>query len=466
VAKAPRYIAEFIGTYVLVLTVGCNVLGKTGEVAVLSIAFSLMIMIMALGSVSGGHFNPAVSVALALCKQANFGMKEAVTYSLMQILGGIAAGFTYYIFIFHETFNLQPSHEHNVFAAFGVELLYTTFLVYVVLNCASDRLCSDKGKNHYTALAVGSTVLAGGYTCGHISGGTFNPAVAIGIDIASAHRGIGWCAAYLGIHLLASALAAVLFRVTRSSEFSMPQKMRDEGGESGARDPRRRSDKFVAEVIGTFFLCVTVGLAVAAKAPVIPIAGALLAVVYALGDVSGAHVNPAVTVAIDVAQGGRKADVFQVNLSAMYIGAQLIGALLGFVVATAISGHSFHLQPRNDEATSAALAEFVATTVLGLVVLSTATVARPSFENIGAQIHGLAIGFTIFGLGMAIGPVSGGSLNPAVSIAIDVNHWIWGGAKESGSRAMMYMFAELAGGAAAGALFSTLFAHSQYGKAI
>ncbi|CAK0856721.1 unnamed protein product [Prorocentrum cordatum] len=90
--KAPQLVAEFLGSFVLVLTVGLNVLGQSTAGA-FSIAAALMSMIYALGDVSGAHFNPAVTVAVAAIAQHK--PKDVIPYVAAQALGGFSAALTY-----------------------------------------------------------------------------------------------------------------------------------------------------------------------------------------------------------------------------------------------------------------------------------------------------------------------------------------------------------------------------------
>jgi aquaporin Z len=177
--KAAKYVGEFIGTYILVLTVGfCVLTGTAGAWAVTSIACSLMVMIYALGNVSGANFNPAVSLALALAGKMEWG--QALTYMGIQILAGIFAGITYGICMW-EIFDGGVAMGHTWGQAALAEIIYTFMLCFVVLNVAASK---DKG-NQYFGLAIGFVVIAGGYGAGSISGGCFNPAVAFGIDFSS-----------------------------------------------------------------------------------------------------------------------------------------------------------------------------------------------------------------------------------------------------------------------------------------
>ena len=86
-------VSEFIGTYLLVLTVGCNVIGGSSTWAALSIASSLMVGIYSLGSVSGANFNPAVSLALFLAGEMD--ASKMGIYMATQVVGGICASLTY-----------------------------------------------------------------------------------------------------------------------------------------------------------------------------------------------------------------------------------------------------------------------------------------------------------------------------------------------------------------------------------
>merc|ERR1719160_1670419 len=101
-----KYLSEFIGTYFLVLTIGCNVL--TGSVgAALSIGMMLMVMVYALGSVSGAHFNPAVTLSILFSARGLISIQDSVFYIVFQLLGGISAGATYYM-LFGHSFTLRP----------------------------------------------------------------------------------------------------------------------------------------------------------------------------------------------------------------------------------------------------------------------------------------------------------------------------------------------------------------------
>jgi len=400
---AAKYVAEFVGTYLLVFTVGCNVLSGSPVWAATSIACVLMVSIYALGGVSGANFNPAVSVALGLSGKLEW--KDVGIYSVVQIIAGICAGLSYGA-LFFKVFNLEPQAGFGWWEAALAEVLYTFMLCFVVLNVAT---AAKNAGNQFYGLAIGFVIIAGGYAAGGISGGAFNPAVAFGIDVSSAGLGFGWGFAYAGYELIGAGLAAAMFRVVRPDEF---------GGESDYN----LGTKLVSEFLGTFFLVLTVGLNVLGKspAPVWSIAASLMSMIYALGNCSGAHFNPAVTLAILAS--GRK--LITATEACAYMGVQILGGVCaGYMYAAMHHGATFPLAPGKGFGFGhAAAAEIIFTFVLCFVVLCVATVKEPSKD-----MFGLAIASCVTAGGYAIGAVSGGSLNPAVSIGISGSHIIGGG---------------------------------------
>merc|ERR1719199_1008333 len=124
------------------------------------------------------------------------------------------------------------------------EVLYTFVLCFVVLNCAASNKNGCDTGNQFYGLAIGFVVVAGGYGAGSISGGAFNPAVALGLDVSSAGVGFGWGFAYTGYEIVGAAMAAALFRVCRPDDF----------GETLENDDYKLGTKCVSEFLGTFIL--------------------------------------------------------------------------------------------------------------------------------------------------------------------------------------------------------------------
>lgn len=200
-----KYLTEFIGTFFLVATVGFTVIAPgAGDMAPLAIGAALMVMIFAGGYISGGHYNPAVTLAVFLRGRCSAG--DVVPYWIAQVVGAGAAAM---IVLFMKGNPPVAAMQLDVTRALVAEFLYTFALCYVVLNVATAKGTSG---NPTYGLAIGFTVLAGAYSVGGISGGAFNPAVAVGIASMGL---VAW--ANIWIYLVANfaggAAAALTFRV-------------------------------------------------------------------------------------------------------------------------------------------------------------------------------------------------------------------------------------------------------------
>ena len=208
--------------------------------------------------------------------------------------------------------------------------------------------------------------------------------------------------------------------------------------------------KLVTEFIGTFFLVFTIGGAVASGSPITPLAigTALMVMVFAGGHISGAHYNPAVSLAVWIRGRMTASEMIQ------YWIVQLIGGLLGALASHTVTG--------SDAATAMAPAEniiialplvgeLLGTFALAYVVLNVAT----SKDNAGNSFYGLAIGFTVMAMAVAIGGISGGAFNPAVGIGRDLADLMVG----SGAglwHVWIYIVGPLLGGALAAMVFRYL----------
>jgi aquaporin Z len=205
-----KYIAELIGTFFLVLTIGCSVIGTgAGPLAPLAIGSVVMVMIFASGYISGGHFNPAVTLGVWL--RGKLEAKDVAPYMMFQIIGAVLAAFV--VEFLKAGTAVTPLHPATV-PALVAEFLFTFALVYVVLNVATAKGTSG---NSFYGLAIGFTVLVGAFSVGNISGGAFNPAVAVATSIM---RLSSWT--NLWIYLLAdfggAAVAAGAFKVVSPAD--------------------------------------------------------------------------------------------------------------------------------------------------------------------------------------------------------------------------------------------------------
>lgn len=218
--EAPaKYLAEFVGTFFLVFTVGCNV--HTASIgAAISIGAILMVMVYALGPVSGGHLNPAVTVAVGLSGRGKISFEHMCCYISAQIAGALFGAFHYWI-IFNDAFLLKPVAGYTHHDAACAEILYTMALCYVVLNVATTEnreqgnVKSGGIPNSFFGLAIGLTVTSAAIAVGPISGCSLNPAVSIGALFAAKLEHGAIDGRMFGLYVLApflgSALAALFF---------------------------------------------------------------------------------------------------------------------------------------------------------------------------------------------------------------------------------------------------------------
>jgi len=280
------------------------------------------------------------------------------------------------------------------------ETLYTFMLCFVVLNVACSKF--HAGENQFYGLAIGFVIVAGAYGAGAVSGGCFNPAVATGIGVSGSS--FTHILPYFVSELIGAGIAAGLFKVVRPDPENTSYEQDDV-------EPTLPS-KLVAEFIGTYFLILTVGLNVLGKSPAgaFSIAASLMCMICALGDVSGANFNPAVSLAL-IINGALDA-----GTAGAYMGVQVVaGCFAAFTYSAIYGGKSFPLGPGAGYGLGqAAVAEIVYTFVLCLVVLAVAVHPKTKSDN----FFPLAIGSCVTVGGNAIGAISGGSLNPAVSFGL------------------------------------------------
>jgi aquaporin Z len=199
-----KYLVEFIGTFFLVLTIGMTVIEPgAGSFAPLAIGAALMVMVYAGGHVSGGHYNPAVTLAVWLrgrCPAA-----DVFPYIGAQIVGGSVAAL---LALGLKGDVVVTPADIKVFPALIAELAGTFALAYVVLNTATAKATAG---NSYYGLAIGFTLAVMAFAFGGISCGAFNPAVAVGITVMHLAKAADlWI--YLVANLAAGALAAATFK--------------------------------------------------------------------------------------------------------------------------------------------------------------------------------------------------------------------------------------------------------------
>ena len=206
-----KNLTECIGTFVLLFTIGCAV-ASGSTLAPVAIAAINMAIIYAGYHISGAHYNPAVTLAVLLCKKIS--TQEAIMYVVFQLVGGILGAFASYVITdgSANAIAMAPGSTSPMNALFA-EIVGTFILVYVILNVA---MLSSKAQNDYYGLAIGFTVLVGAYSVGGISGGAFNPAVGVGPNIfqciVSGPSNLANIAIYMGGPFAGAALAGFIYK--------------------------------------------------------------------------------------------------------------------------------------------------------------------------------------------------------------------------------------------------------------
>ncbi len=211
-----KYLVEFIGTFFLVFTIGMSVLAPgAGAMAPLAIGSVLAVMIFAGGHVSGGHYNPAVT--LGVWMRGKCATADVVPYLAAQSAAAIVAALAVKALktgLVAKAVALGGPMTPEILPALLAEFLFTFALVWVVLNVATAK---GTAGNSFYGLAIGFTVLAGAYAVGSVSGGVFNPAVAIGVcTMGIISWGSLWI--YLAANFAGGAVAALAYRTVNGSD--------------------------------------------------------------------------------------------------------------------------------------------------------------------------------------------------------------------------------------------------------
>lgn len=217
------FAAELIGTFYLVLTIGLNVVQNT-PLAPLSIGLVLAVLICASGPISGGHFNPAVTLGVALAQRDKITAKGACANIVAQLFGGLLGAWCYSQ-VLGASFPLGPGSRYAWREVVAVEAIFSMALVFVVLNTATlNKSTQGAFYGEFAGFAIGLTVTAAAFAAGPISGCALNPAVAFGVLTVHGFR-VGQATMlpvlYYTVSSLAGAAIAVgFFRLIREAEYA------------------------------------------------------------------------------------------------------------------------------------------------------------------------------------------------------------------------------------------------------
>jgi len=236
-----RCFCEFIGTFIIMFTVGCCVVTSSPSIPMAASA-ALMCMVYSLANISGGHFNPAVTLAVVCSARNKCTRNDGLAYVVSQLLAGLLAGVA--VSYIHRAgpsasiaFGVRPHGSHDWWTVFLMELVFTFLLAYVVLGVATVTPESSPSKQNFRfGLAIGFSAAVGGIAAGSVSGGILNPAVAFGLategsltlppkaksssphHLARGQHFVNFLV-FAVFELLGGALAAATFRVTHAREY-------------------------------------------------------------------------------------------------------------------------------------------------------------------------------------------------------------------------------------------------------
>jgi len=454
------FICEFVGTAMLVFTVGCCVFTGSSQWNSLAIGSILMVSVYSFGNVSGGHLNPSVSLAVFLSRKMP--LEKMCGYWVAQLFGGLvgAAGST--VFQDESAIHLGPPAPFSFFDVFLVEALYTAMIAFVVLSCACTSRPSIE-KNQFYALAIGFVVVAGGYAAGPVSGAAFNPAVTIGLECSSGAPYGTVLGAYVFFQILGGVLAALCFRVVR------PDQVREDW------EPHMTyslNTKMASEFIGTWMLTLTTALAVMGGCPAwaFSAAACCMCMIYSLNDVSKGFFNPAVTFAV-VLSSRKYRDPQKRYCSpregVAFMGIQTAAGILAALVAAGVFQEKDFPTIQPDSISNGWMQNFAGEVYFTFLIafVALAVTAYSEVERVSYPTVTSASSFrTVFQVGLCVGLCtavggiamdsfnkSGGSLNPAVTIgmasasALKTTCWL---------PCIKFTFLEMLGGAMAASVFS------------
>lgn len=212
-----RCLAEFIGTYCLVL-IGCGAMAvdsRTGALTHVGVAtvwgLVVMTMIYAIGDISGAHINPAVSFAFAAVKRLK--VQDAIAYTLAQCLGALAGAASIRSVLGVDEMLLgATTTQLEIPAAFGVEVMMTTILMFIVMGVSTGA----KEKSITAGLAVGATIAMEAFVAGPLTKASMNPARSLGPAVVSGEIGQLWL--YLTAPIVGAMLGAGLYLLLRPNE--------------------------------------------------------------------------------------------------------------------------------------------------------------------------------------------------------------------------------------------------------
>jgi aquaporin Z len=222
-----KLVVEFIGMFIFMFTVGmATEKAGAGVLAPFAIGFVLMVMVFAGGHISGGHYNPAVSMAVLV--RGKMTSIDWFGYVVVQLVAAVLAALVVRGIGGHE----PAAPVAATGKMFVVELIFTLALTYTVLNVATAR--GTEGNSFY-GLAIGGVVLVGAFAVGGVSGGAFNPAIALGASVTGLFKWSNYWV-YLLAELVGGVAGALAFLFVQPEE-KVTGDMEAAAADAGAHRP-------------------------------------------------------------------------------------------------------------------------------------------------------------------------------------------------------------------------------------
>lgn len=198
-----KYIAEIIGTFAMIFCgTGSIIINQetNGSITHLGIAITfgliVMTMIHSLGSISGAHFNPAVTIAFAVAKK--FKINQVIPYIISQLIGAVLASITLRLLFPKNVFLGATIPLNSDFQSFVLEYIITFILMFVIVNVAH----GSKEQGLFAGISIGATVLLLALFAGPICGASMNPVRSLAPALVSNHL------EHLWLYLIAPILGA------------------------------------------------------------------------------------------------------------------------------------------------------------------------------------------------------------------------------------------------------------------
>mmetsp|Transcript_105433 Transcript_105433/g.187517 ORF Transcript_105433/g.187517 Transcript_105433/m.187517 type:complete len:505 (-) Transcript_105433:22-1536(-) len=444
------YIAEFLGTFIITMTFMSNYDDSSeAYFAKYSSGFMIIAIVCATRHITGANLNPCVTIALGLSGRLR--PFSSFCLCLTQVLAAISAAILLKACEVSENISLGPLNGHSWTQLAFTETVYTSMLTFVYLNCASSKQNNPKSdQNGFVGLCYGLCYVASSIAARGICDIVSNSAIAVGLLIRNTggHGLFSTGMSYVCYDLIGAIIGVGAYRVVRPLESRLAESLPMAAENVSVS---RESSQMAAEFIGAFYIILTQVLSADAETNsdlgprAWATAAAVIVMVYSLQKVSGAHFNPAVTLAVFFS---RRVPELTLTQALMYVGVQLVaGICASFSYVLVYVGGNFPIGPVGKSTwLQVTFAELIFTFLLCYIVLSVAVSNRTK----SSHMFGLAIGSCVTIGGCAIGSISGGSLNPAVSVGIASTQIMKGGFLLP---ATAYTAVELLGGLAAVGIF-------------